>query len=151
MLLKRRLSKLVKQTCNVKLTCVFESCKVGRYFSLKCKSSQYLVSNVVYMFKCQHDDGQFYIGETKRHLGTRIAEHLDLSGLKTNVGLHISNCNGCMNDLTNGSISQNSFRVIKSGQNKCEIEVLEALLIKKLQPTLNSQLMHSCYTLRIFH
>ena len=50
--------------------------KVGQYFSNKDKIPQELQSYVVYKFKCGCC-GATYIGETSRHLPTRIKEHLE--------------------------------------------------------------------------
>ena len=44
-----------------------------------------------------------------------------------------------------------TFKVIKSGQNKFDVSILEALLIKKMNPSLNSKMMYSSYVLKIFN
>ena len=149
-LLKRRLTRLFKEYCNVKLTCVFVSCKVRQFFSLKCKSSGFLRSNVVYMFRCKHDASKFYIGETKRHLGIRVEEHLKTNGLSY-VAQHIKECDGCKSDLSDGKLTFKDFSVIKTGQSKFDISILEALMIKKLNPSLNCKMIATSYMLKVFN
>ena len=151
---KRKITELVQKEFEVKLSCVFSSCKIKDYFSLKCKSHPFLVSNVVYKFTCQSDSDQFYIGETARHIGTRAGEHLDLS--KTNltaVAKHIKDCETCFNCLELGMLSYENFEIISSGQTKFDIEVKEALLIRRSLPTLNRHLYQSgsMFKIRIFN
>ena len=61
---------------DVKLCCVFNSCKVKSYFSLKSKTPSFLSGNVVYKYTCQRDADRSYIGETARYLIERAGEHL---------------------------------------------------------------------------
>ena len=69
LIIKQKMSELVKEMYDVKLKCVFTSFKVNDYFTLKCRSSPFLVSDVVYKFTCQCDTDKFYLGETDRHIG----------------------------------------------------------------------------------
>ena len=110
----------------------------------------YLSSNVVYQFTCQHDAGASYIGETKRHIGVRAEEHLDIGGRYSAVGSHIQDCDKCFTAHSTGQLTYKSFKIIKRGSNKADIEVLEALLIKKHKPSMNVQLHNLGFTLRIF-
>ena len=141
---KRKITEIVRKAYDVKLCCIFDTCKVKNYFSLKSRSHQYLASNVVYKFVCQRDADQFYLGETTRHIGVRAEEHLDISSDKlTAIGRHIKNCNECNEKLCNGMLSYRNFEVVKSGRSKADIEIIEALLIKKLKPSINTQLFRS--------
>ena len=117
---------------------------------MKCPTNTYLKSNVVYKFTCQCDADLFYIGETKRHIGIRAEEHLNISGI-TAVGQHINSCEECSDRLSRGILNHESFKVIKSGKSKFDIEVYEALMIKRLGPKLNTQAyLGSSYLLKIF-
>ena len=51
---------------------VFTSFEMKNYSSLKCRASLPLLDNVVYKFKCLCYANNTYIGETIRHLTTRV-------------------------------------------------------------------------------
>ena len=149
---KRKITKLVQDMYKVNLSCVFQSFKVKQYFSLKCKTNPFLISNIVYKFSCQGDPDNFYVGETKRHIGVRAAEHLQTEGLRSAVGDHVKDCEDCNGCLRDGTLSYRNFEVLRRGNSKFDIEIQEALLIKKLNPSMNRQLFRSgsAATLRIF-
>ena len=129
---KRRITELAKQAYDIDLSCVFTSFKVKDYFSLKCKSSPFLKSNVVYKFTCQSDSDIIYIGETERHIGIRVGEHLDLQSDKPSaVTKHILTCKDCFVKHSQGDLSYKDFEIIKSCQSKVDTEIHEAFLIKK--------------------
>ena len=153
MIFKQKMSELVKEMYDAKLKCVFTSFKVKGYFSLKCRSSKFLVSDVVYKFTCQCDTDMFYLGETDRHIGIRGGEHLDLEKKQVSaVGTHIQNCEGCFEKLENGLLSYNDFEIVKRCQSEFDTEIHEALLIQKCHPSMNIQLPKSgnSVTLKVF-
>ena len=57
-------------------------------FPNKDKMSHFLSSNVVYKFNCEHCRA-CYIGETKRHLSTRVHEHITGKPSPTEISLHV--------------------------------------------------------------
>ena len=133
---KHKLTRFVKETFNLKLTCVFDSCKVKNYFSLKSKQSVFLSANLVYKFQCQSDSGVFYIGQTKRHLSVRSQEHFH-SIKKSNpsaVGGHIKECANCRDKLSSELLTFENFEIVKQCKDSKEVETMEALFIKKLNP-----------------
>ena len=67
------------------------------FFSLKCKTPFPYSSNVVYKFSCLRDADCSYIGQTKRHLVTRVNEHLSLQRPQpqSEIKSHIYRCNAC--------------------------------------------------------
>ena len=108
---------------------------------MKCVTPHFLRSNVVYKFTCQRDSDLIYIGETQRHLGVRASEHLNIQDSNpTAVGKHIQDCTTCKQQLINGRLTANDFVILRSGNSKSEIEILESLIIRKLNPLLNKQL-----------
>jgi hypothetical protein len=118
--------------------------KLRTLFPLKQKNIPLLKSKVNYCFTCSRDASITYIGETCRHLITRINDHKKQN--QSAIGNHISECNMCQrSQLTN------NFTILKSSQTKYENMIKEALLIKQYKPILNKQ-MHQgkCYTLRVF-
>ena len=133
---------------SIDISCVYTSCKVGSYFSLKCQTPAALVSNVVYKFTCLRDANLFYIGKTKRHFDTRVAEHLSPTSEKpTAVSDHVRSCGDCQR----GHLKE-SIKIIKKCSSDFECQIHEALLIQKLNPKLNVQLFNSgaSYKLLVF-
>ena len=119
MIFKQKMSQIVKEMYDVKLRCVFTSFKVKDYFSLKCPSSPFLVSDVVYKFTCQCDTDTFYLGETDRLIGIRGNEHLDLNNSTySDVRTHIQNYENCFEKLERGLFSYKDFDIIKSSIRK---------------------------------
>ena len=147
----KQMISLVKSTYNIKVLPVFTSVKIGDYFSLKCGTPFPYSTNVVYQFNCLRDADCSYIGQTKRHLLTRVNEHLSLhkpSGPKSEIKSHIYNCPICHARF----LSVDNFKVLKKCKNSYDIRIHEALKIKKLRPKLNKQLMKGgvSYLLKVF-
>ena len=72
-----RLSALIKNKYNLKISPIYKTFKVVNYFQLKFKTPVALCSNVVYKFLCSCDTNKTYIGMYSRHLITRVREHLN--------------------------------------------------------------------------
>ena len=79
-----------------------------------------------------------YIGETSRHLSTRIAEH---RGLSSRTGMPVSKpLNSSIRDhamSSNHDISSSNFSVIFSC-SEFNLRVSESILISKNNPSLNN-------------
>ena len=147
----KQMKSLFKSTYNVKLQPVFTTTKIGDYFSLKDRTPFPYSANVVYQFHCLRDAGCTYIGQTKRHLLTRVKEHLSplkQSGPKSEVRTHINRCPSCHKNF----LGIDNFKVLKKCQNSYETVIHEALTIKRFQPKLNKQLMKAgaSYLLKVF-
>ena len=154
LLFKRKMTSIFKNMLRVNLRCVFQSTKVGSYFSLKSKSPALLLSNVVYKFRCLGDPDKSYIGETTCHIVKRAGEHLDCFSerMPTGIGGHIQTCDTCLTALRGGNLSYRNFEILSRCQSKLEAEVREAFLVTKYKPSMNSQLFMSgaSLTLKIF-
>ncbi len=107
--------------------------------SLKAKVEKELKSMVVYQIQCSRCESS-YVGQTARHLITRIKEHRNVN---TPVGSHFQNCNCEILMDENVMIID---RTIKSEQ--CLMS-LEALWINKLKPKLNTKDEYKSRTLTI--
>ena len=142
-ILKRQLNRIFNQIDNVKL--VFCSRKLFTCFPLKIVTPMPLKGNVVYKFCCSVDPNITYIGKTCRHLLARVGEHL--SGDKSAISSHLLNCSHCSN-----TANINNFKVLKSCCNTFDLDIAEAILIKKHKPFLNKQLFKSgaSYSLILF-
>ena len=79
-----RLNKILKDS---KIVIVFKTTKTANFFHRKDKMPIGLSSNVIYKFSCEHCP-KCYIGETTRHLQTRINEHIKGRPLPTEITLH---------------------------------------------------------------
>ena len=134
---KKKLINLFQSHCNIKINCVFQSCKVSRYFSLKCPTPIALKSKVVYSFTCSRDANTSYIGMTKRHLGTRASEHKNVKS-PSPISSHLLNCSSCSD-----TYNVNSFKILSHASNNFDLQIREALLIKSKCPSLNNQLSNS--------
>ena len=132
LLFKKKLTYLLKKELLLDLHCVFTSFKVGMYFSLKDVTPLSLSSNVVYKFTCLRDVNVSYIGKTKWHLVTRVREH---GSRESAIFAHLENCNTCLQNY-----DLNCFKVIDQANCNFDCCIKEALLIKRLQPNLNSNM-----------
>ena len=144
-----RVSALIKNKYNLKISPIYKTFKVVNYFQLKSKTPLALCSNVVYKFSCSCDTNKTYISMSSRNLITRVREHLNFKSLQESaIKDHILSCGKCSNNRFN----ENNF-IIKS---ECKSEFCskfhKALLIKKLNPKLNRQMFANgaSYLLNIF-
>ena len=127
-----------------RLNIVFKSThRISKWFKFKDSIPQQLRSKVVYKFRCTSCSAT-YIGQTTRHLKTRISEH---RGLSPRTGKALGNPNfssireHCLD--TGHDFSVNDFEVIATGRDKYELKILESLLIKHYRPKLNNMLCSS--------
>ena len=93
------------------------------------------MSNVVYKFNCSCGADLSYIGMTTRHLSVRVWEHLH-SKVRSAVGKHIDNCHVCKQK----PVGVKDFKIMRACSTEYNTKIQEALLIKKCNPKLNSQL-----------
>ena len=85
--------------------------------SPKAKIPRMLKSHVVHQIKCPGCQSR-YVGQTTRHLSTRIREH---SRNSSNVGEHLSQCGV--------ALSEDNVKIIDSSSSYCKFLTLEALPI----------------------
>ena len=135
--LKQKLSKLITQYCeNVDARLIFTSSKVGQYFSNKDKIPQELQSYVVYKFECCCC-GATYIGETTRHLPTRINEHLK-SDTSSAIYQHLHR-NNRQSRRCKRSCTADCFVVLDHAVTSFQLKIKEGLYISREAPLLNKQ------------
>ena len=120
--LKTALNKLVPN--NTLINVVLQTRKVQSLLSTKCATPKECKGNLVYQFKCHGCDSQ-YIGETKRHLRTRVAEHRRRTG-ESAIRDHALICDNRQNN-----ISIDEFKIVKqSFRSKLERRFFESLTIQ---------------------
>ena len=143
-ILKKRLRKLFSSVYpRSKLKTIFKSeARLGKVFAFKDRSSPMMSSLVLYKFTCGCCNAS-YIGKTKRHLMIRTCEHLGVSKRTgKNLKYNASNATVVQQHLitNNHTGNFNNFDVIGYAKNDFQLLVKEALLIHKLNPSLNRQL-----------
>ena len=118
---------------------------IQNMFKIKDLTPRPLRSNIIYKYCCGADVpsgtcNATYIGKTHRHFATRIAEHRGRS-VRTNsvVG------NPLFSSIRNHAfehghaIERDNFSIVTSARSNYDLEILEALAIYKLKPSLNEQ------------
>jgi hypothetical protein len=133
---KMKINKIIHKYCkDILIKLIFTTNKIQNSFCLKEPLPKLLKSHVVYKFTCASCNAS-YIGETSRHLTTRINEHLR-SDKQSHVYKHLNLSLNCK-DLNNCD----SFQVLDTAPTKYKLKIKEALHIKWENPTLNKQNHH---------
>ena len=102
-------------------------------------------SNVVYMYKCPEDGCNTiseYIGHTTNKLRTRLLQHTYKGSIKDHALHH--------NKELNLEYCINNTKIIAKNNNRQELIILEALLIKQKKPLINIQTDNFSTVLNIF-
>ena len=79
--------------------------------------------------------GACYIGETRRHLNTRISEHVHNKG--SNIHKHLQDSPNCKEKFSVGD-----FCVLDTAKTDTQLRLKEALHIYWCKPNLNVQVHH---------
>ena len=111
------------------------STRISSFFPFKDKVPKLMRSGVVYLFKCRCCSAS-YVGQTTRHLHTRISEHLETgkpssSPVMSSIFSHLNS--------TGHSANFDDFEILSSCSDTCELMIHESFLISKLKPSLNVQ------------
>lgn len=143
-LTQKKLNDIITRYCkkDVAIKLIFIPFKIGSMFSMKDKISDSLKSSVVYKFNCASCDA-CYIGETSRHLSTRIKEHLQ-TDKSSHVYKHLETSQGCREQC-----NETSFTILDYAPTKYQLRIKEALHIKWHKPSLNRQVTHMTMTITI--
>ena len=80
------INSVIEPTTSLKIA--YKTLKSSTFFPNKDKISFGLHSNVVYRYECDQCSGCTYIGETKRHLSTRMKEHIKGRPVPSEISLH---------------------------------------------------------------
>ena len=108
------------------------STRISSFFPFKDKVPKFLRSGVVYLFKCRCCSASYmHVGQTTRHLHTRISEHLvgitpitgkpSSSPVMSSIFSHLS--------TTGHSANFDDFKILSSCSDSCELMIHESLLI----------------------
>ena len=130
---QNKIEKLCKRFCeNVKVKVVFTSAKLSQTFSYKGSYSSVLDSKVVYKCVCSSCNVT-YVGQTHRHLTTRIDEHF-YKDKNSHICQHLLSSSDCFN-----ACSGDCFTILDTARTKPQLRIKESLFISWLKPTLNKQ------------
>ena len=94
-----------------------------------------LRSNVVYKFNCAEYNSA-YVGETSRHLSTRVREHL-YTDKNSNIFKHLKSSDKCKK-----ACNDSCFTILDSASTYHQLKIKEALHIMWEWPVLNKQVQH---------
>ena len=114
---------------------------IGSFFRFKDTVPRDLTSNIIYDFTCPSCKAR-YIGETKRNLKYRIAEHKGISP-RTNKPI----TNPSFSSIREHShehdhvFTSDDFRIIHKLDDHSDRKLLESIYIKYHKPELNTQLV----------
>ena len=113
--------------------------RISSFFPFKDKVPKLMRCGVVYLFKCRCCSAS-YVGQTTRHLHTRISEPLGISRItgKPSSNPVMSSIFPHLNS-TGHSANFDDFEILSSYSDTCELLIHESLLISKLKPSLNVQ------------
>ena len=157
----KNLLKIIKRvTPQFKLNFAWKPIKLSSVCTPKLKQPvpEMLKNGAIYEFTCAENCRQKYIGETKRLLKVRIAEHFQKSR-STAIYNHTDNCKHFKNNLaqelakkpnatptekflTRQVHLQSHFRAIAYSSNYSKRTTIEALMISIHEPELNEQVYH---------
>ena len=133
---QNKIEKLCKIFCkSAKVKLVFTSNKLRQTFSYKDSYPSVLSSKVVYKFVCASCNAS-YVGQTHRHLTTRIDEHFG-KDKKSHIYQHLMSSVDCLD-----ACSRDCFSILDTARTKHQLRTKESLFISWLKPTLNKQKSH---------
>ena len=135
---------MISRFCNenIKINLVFDTCKIGSYFSTKDAVPKCFKSSVIYKFCCQ-ECNSCYVGRTHKDFNTRLNEHLVTDKLSS-IYRHLNMNNNCK--VKN---NQDSFSILDYAKTDYELALKEAMHIKWVNPNLNGQKKHEIIRLMI--
>ena len=129
-----KIRHLTQRFCkNLDIKLVFSPYKLRNLFSVKDSIPKLLRSRVVYKFFCA-GCGACYVGETNRHLATRIREHLS-TDKNSHIFQHLK-----MSDHCRALCSESCFSILDTASTSFQFKIKEALHIHWEKPSLNRQI-----------
>jgi hypothetical protein len=126
------------------------SCRLSSFFPFKDRIPVALRSHVVYQFTCQCCSA-LYVGQTRRHIHTRISEHMGVSPL-TGKERSISTMSSILANkhMHKHPVSASDFKILSSGTSEWDLLIRKSLLISQLNPVLNANIRSTPRALELF-
>ena len=139
-LMQKKIDQLFKRFCkSLKVKLVFTSEKLRCAFSTKDPYKSEHLSKVVYKFVCASCNAS-YVGQTCRHLATRIDEHFGKDN-KSDIYQHLMSSKDCLDKC-----SKDCFTVLDTGNTKHQLRIKESLYITWPKAILNKQKQYQYVT-----
>ena len=130
---KRKINRFCKFYCkSLSIKIIFTPFKFADLFNVKDPIHKSLKSFVVYKFVCPGCNA-CYIGETTRHLSTRIKEHLE-TDKKFHIFAHL-----VKNEICKALSTENCFEIIDFVATPFRLKLKEAMHIIWKKSSLNKQ------------
>jgi hypothetical protein len=138
------LSKQLKRLCHQffkipgkSIIFSYNTFKMKSLFKYKEALPDALHASVVYKFQCSSCNAT-YVGQTARHLHTRISEHL---GVSSTTGQPIKTNSTIFDHIyrTGHRVDPNNFSILCTARNRLDLPILEQYLIGRHKPNLNRQ------------
>ena len=122
---QKKLDNVIKRLCKteVLIKLIFTPFKISTMFSAKDPVPYALKSHVVYKFVCGSCNAS-YIGETARHLSTRIKEHLE-TDKQSYVYKHLLSSSACKLVC-----NENCFSILDHAQSKFALRIKEGMHVE---------------------
>ena len=141
--LSTRIKNVTQRYCkNLDIKLVFAPYKIKNLFSAKDAISKLSRSRVIYKFSCA-GCSTCYVGETNRHLTTRVREHLT-SDKNSHIFQHINGSEACRS-----LCSEDCFSILDTASTSFQLKIKEALHIGWEKPSLNKLVNHANLTLSL--
>ena len=139
-LMQKKIDQLCKRFCkSLKVKLIFTSEKLRcAYLTKDLHISEHL-SKVVYKFVCGSCNAS-YVGQTFRHLATRIDENFG-KDKKSHIYQHLMSSKDCSDKC-----SKDFFSVLGTANTKHQLRIKESLYITWLEPILNKQKQYQYIT-----
>ena len=138
---KIKLKQICDKYCkNINIIVVFSPLKIGSFFTWKDSIPKFLQSYITYQFTCA---GCNYIGESRRHLKTRIEEHLG-KNKNSQILKHLQE-----NPHSRQISNFDCFDVIDHDIFHFRLQLEEAMHIIWKKPILNKQIKHVALTISV--
>ena len=140
---KKKLRHICERFCkDIDIKIAFLPLKLSIFFSCKDPLPKSLQSYVVYQFTCAGCKA-CYVGETKRHLNTRIEEQLG-KDKKSRISLHLQENSQCQE-----KVNSDCFEIIDRASSYFRLQIKGAMHINWKKPELNKQVKHVGITIPI--
>jgi len=143
--MRTKIKILFKKLPTYKIQVIFTvPYKMGNMFRFKDRLPESISSCVVYFFKCSSCNAT-YVGQTRRHQKVRFSEHAGISA-RTGKSLKPTLVNA--SSIKEHAIRNqhkveinNDFTILSKGGNLNHLEIKESIMINKLRPSLNDNII----------
>ena len=131
--MQKKIDQLCKRFCkSLKVNLVFTSEKLRWAFSTKDPYKSERLSKIVYNFVCASCNAS-YVGQTCKHLATRIDEHFGKDN-KSHIYQPLMSSKDCLDKYF-----KDCFSILDTANIKHQLRIKESLYITWLKPILNTQ------------